>query len=85
MKEKLGIKKFRNLIKGLAFLLFVGVVVASLTLSSPTPLSTEVFLLNLSIYALAGVLVWAINEEFLASAGKDFGAVKPSGILYNTS
>ena len=28
-------------------------------------------------------ILFPINEEFLASAGKDFGAVKPSGILYN--
>lgn len=28
-------------------------------------------------------ILFPINEEFLASAGKNFGAVKPSGILYN--
>lgn len=67
MKEKLGIKKFRNLIKGLAFLLFVGVVVASLMLSSPTPTNTGVFLLNLSVFVLAGILVLALNKEFLTT------------------
>ena len=28
-------------------------------------------------------ILFPINEEFLKSAGKDFGTVKPSGILYN--
>lgn len=61
-------KQIRNYIKGLAFLLFVGVVVASLTLSSPTPVNTGVFLLNLSIFVLAGILVLALNKEFLVTA-----------------
>ena len=68
MKEKLSSKKFRNFIKGIAFLLFVGVVVASLTLSSPIPTNTGVFLLNLSIFVLAGILVLALNKEFLVTA-----------------
>lgn len=69
MKEKSSKKKqLRNFIKGLAFLLFVGVVVASLTLSSPTPVNTGVFLLNLSVFILAGILVLAMNKEFLTTA-----------------
>ena len=28
-------------------------------------------------------ILFPINEEFLKSSGKDFGTVKPSGILYN--
>lgn len=69
MKEKPSKQKqLRNFIKGLAFLLFVGVVVASLTLSSPTPTNTGVFLLNLSVFVLAGVLVLALNKEFLPTA-----------------
>lgn len=69
MKEKSNKQKqIRNYIKGFAFLLFVGVVVASLTLSSPTPTNTGVFLLNLSVFVLAGVLVLALNKEFLLTA-----------------
>lgn len=69
MREKLSKQtQIRNFIKGFAFLLFVGVVVASLTLSSPTPTNTGVFLLNLSIFLLAGILVLALNKEFLVTA-----------------
>lgn len=69
MKEKSSKQKqLRNCIKGLAFLLFVGVVVASLTLSSPIPTDIGVFLLNLSVFVLAGVLVLALNKEFLLTA-----------------
>lgn len=63
MKEKSN-KQIRNFIKGFAFILFVGVVVASLTLSSPTPTNTGVFLLNLAVFVLAGILVLAMNKEF---------------------
>lgn len=68
MREKLSKQtQIRNFIKGFAFLLFVGVVVASLTLSSPTPVNTGVFLLNLSVFVLAGILVLAMNKEFLTT------------------
>lgn len=69
MKEKSNKQKqIRTFIKGFAFMLFVGVVVASLTLSSPTPTNTGVFLLNLSVFILAGILVLAMNKEFLITA-----------------
>lgn len=69
MKEKSNKQKqIRTFIKGFAFILFVGVVVASLTLSSPTPTNTGVFLLNLAVFVLAGILVLAMNKEFLITA-----------------
>lgn len=67
-KESDKKNKIGSILKSLAFLLFVGVVVAYLTLSSPTPENTGVFLLNLSIFVLAGILVLALNKEFLATA-----------------
>lgn len=69
MKEKSNKQKqIRTFIKGFAFILFVGVVVVSLTLSSPTPTNTGVFLLNLAVFVLAGILVLAMNKEFLVTA-----------------
>lgn len=64
-KESNTKNKFGRILKSFAFILFVAVIVASLTLSSPTPTDIGVFLLNLSVFVLAGVLVLALNKEFL--------------------
>lgn len=64
-KESNTKNKFGRILKSFAFILFVAVIVVSLMLINPTPINTWVSILNISVFALALLLVWSLSKEFL--------------------
>lgn len=64
-KESNTKNKFGRILKSFAFILFVAVIVASLMLVNPTPINVWVSILNISVLALALLLVWSLSKEFL--------------------
>ena len=64
-KESNTKNKFGRILKSFAFILFVAVIVASLMLVNPTPINVWVSILNISVLALALLLVWSFSKEFL--------------------